>query len=45
MTYGKNKTNFSIGTADGFITYITLNIPEEIFQLVHDYAWYSNRIR
>ncbi len=45
MTHGKNKTNFSISSAEEFITAITQHIPNQKFQLVRYFSWYSNRMR
>jgi hypothetical protein len=45
MTHGKNKKNFDIFSALDFIAAITQHIPEQSFQLVRYYGWYSNRMR
>ena len=45
MTHGKNKRNFSISSAEEFIAAITQHIPDQNFQLVRYYGWYSNRMR
>lgn len=45
MTHGKNKKNFSISTAEEFIAGITQHIPNQNFQLVRYFGWYSNRMR
>ena len=42
MTHGKNKKNFSISSAEEFIAAITQHIPDQNFQLVRYYGWYSN---
>lgn len=44
MTYGKNKKNFSISSAEEFIAAITQYILDQNFQLVRYYGWYSNRM-
>jgi|SRR3989304_3898531 len=43
MTSGKNKKTFQIYTAEEFIAAITQRIPEESFQVVRYYDWYSNK--
>ncbi len=45
MTHGKNKKNFEIFSPLEFIAAITQHIPEQSFQLVRYYGWYSNRMR
>lgn len=45
MTHGKNKQNFKLFKAEGFIAAITQHILEKSFQLVRYYGWYSNRSR
>ncbi len=45
MTFGKNKKNFSISSAEEFTAAITQHIPEKSFQLVRYVGWYSNRMR
>lgn len=45
MTHGKNKKNFQIFSPLEFIAAITQHIPEQSFQLVGYYGWYSNRMR
>ena len=42
MTHGKNKKNLSISSAEEFIAAITQHIPDQNFQLVRYYGWYSN---
>jgi hypothetical protein len=45
MTHGKNKKNFELFSPLEFIAAITQHIPEQSFQLVRYYGWYSNRMR
>jgi hypothetical protein len=45
MSHGKNKKNFEVFKALDFIAAITQHIPEQSFQLVRYYGWYSNRMR
>ena len=45
MTHGRNKKNFEIFSALDYIAAITQHIPEQSFQLVRYYGWYSNRMR
>ncbi|MCP4340650.1 MAG: hypothetical protein GY799_17640 [Desulfobulbaceae bacterium] len=45
MSHGKNKKNFQIFSPFEFIAAITQHIPEQSFQLVRYYGWYSNRMR
>ncbi|GAB4275434.1 MAG: hypothetical protein Kow00111_28770 [Thermincola ferriacetica] len=45
MTHGRNKKNFEIFMALDFIAAITQHIPDQSFQLVRYYGWYSNRMR
>ena len=45
MSHGKNKKNFEVFNALDFIATITQHIPEQSFQLVRYYGWYSNRMR
>ncbi|THB77398.1 MAG: hypothetical protein D6B25_07050 [Desulfobulbaceae bacterium] len=45
MTHGKNKKNFEVFSPLEFIASITQHIPEQSFQLVRYYGWYSNRMR
>ena len=44
MTHGKNKRNFQVFSPLEFIASITQHIPEQLFQLVRYYGWYSNRM-
>jgi len=45
MTHGKNKKNFEVFSPLELIAAITQHIPEQSFQLVRYYGWYSNRMR
>lgn len=45
MTHGKNRKNFEVFSPLEFIAAITQHIPEQSFQLVRYYGWYSNRMR
>lgn len=45
MTHGKNKRNFEVSPVMDFIAAITQYIPDQSFQLVRYYGWYSNRMR
>jgi hypothetical protein len=45
MSHGRNKKNFEVFKALDFIAAITQHIPEQSFQLVRYYGWYSNRMR
>ncbi len=45
MWHGKNKRNFQVFTPLEYIASITQHIPEQSFQLVRYYGWYSNRMR
>jgi len=45
MTHGRNKKNFQVFSPLEFIAAITQHIPEQSFQLVRYYGWYSNRMR
>jgi hypothetical protein len=45
MSHGKNKKNFQVFPVLDFIAAITQHIPEQSFQLVRYYGWYSNRMR
>ena len=48
MTYGKNRKNrknFQVFSPLEFLAAITQHIPEQSFQLVRYYGWYSNRMR
>ncbi|MFQ5835445.1 MAG: transposase, partial [bacterium] len=45
MTYGKDKRNFEVYTAEEFIAAITQHIPDKSFQMVRYYGWYSNKSR
>jgi hypothetical protein len=41
MSHGRNKKNFEVFSALDFIAVITQHIPEQSFQLVRYYGWYS----
>ena len=45
MTYGKEKKNFKVYTAEEFIAAITQHIPEKSFQMVRYYGFYSSKAR
>ena len=45
MTHGKNRKNFAVYTAEGFIAAICQHIPEKFFQMVRYFGWYSNKSR
>jgi hypothetical protein len=45
VTHGENKKNFQIFSPLEFIAAITQHIPEQSYQLVRYYGWYSNRMR